>query len=100
MPAPKGRPSFSFSEALRLALASDPQKLNDLAEKLIALGAEGDLQALKEIADRLDGKATQQVNKKVELSATDAFVKLWSAMSDKSIAGEAVSSDEGGELRH
>jgi hypothetical protein len=35
--------------------------LDELADKLIALVAEGDLPALKELGDRLDGKPAQSV---------------------------------------
>lgn len=37
-----------------------PQKLERLADKVVELGLAGDMQALKEIGDRLDGKSVQQ----------------------------------------
>lgn len=36
-----------------------PQALETLARKLVAVAMEGDVSALKEIGDRLDGKPTQ-----------------------------------------
>lgn len=36
--------------------------LEKLADKLVAVAMEGDVSALKEIGDRLDGKPTQQVD--------------------------------------
>jgi hypothetical protein len=67
-----GRPAGSqnkdkpFREALRMELAAlgedDPKALRGLARNLIAIasGSEG-LPAIKEIADRLDGKPAQAV---------------------------------------
>lgn len=58
--ANKNRP---WAEALnRALLANDGQKLRDLAEKLIARAEAGDVTALKEIGDRVDGKVVQQIN--------------------------------------
>lgn len=37
-----------------------PQKLERLADQLVEAGLAGDIGALKEIGDRLDGKARQQ----------------------------------------
>jgi hypothetical protein len=36
-------------------------KLRDVAEALVAKGMDGDIQAIKEIADRLDGKVPQAI---------------------------------------
>lgn len=36
--------------------------LDDLAEKLLTVCEEGDMQALKELGDRLDGKVAQSVH--------------------------------------
>jgi hypothetical protein len=38
-----------------------PKKLERLADKLVEAGLEGDVSALKEIGDRLDGKPKQAV---------------------------------------
>lgn len=57
-----------WADALnRALLAEDGKKLRALAEKLIARAEEGDVTALKEIGDRMDGKPTQQT----ELSGPD-----------------------------
>lgn len=45
----------------RAALHNDAEKLRSIAEKLIAMAEEGDLGAIKELGDRLDGKASQAV---------------------------------------
>lgn len=67
---PNGRPRTRvMAEALSLALkreAADSdgkltRKLNLIADKLVNLALEGDMQAIKEINDRMDGKAFQSV---------------------------------------
>lgn len=57
--ATKNRP---FLAALNRALAQgDPEKLRMIAEKLIAEAEKGEQWAIKELADRLDGKPKQQL---------------------------------------
>jgi hypothetical protein len=46
----------------RAVLADDGKRLRAIAEKLLDLAAEGDIAAMKEIGDRLDGKAVQGVS--------------------------------------
>ena len=48
-----------FNEALRIALRGDPLRLRRIAEKLAEKAEEGDLAAIRELADRLDGKPAQ-----------------------------------------
>jgi hypothetical protein len=54
-----------FAQALRIAVAEACEKsgtkLRALADKLVEQGLGGNVHALKEIADRLDGKAIQQM---------------------------------------
>jgi hypothetical protein len=57
--AVKNRP---WAEAInRALLAEDGKKLRALADKLIDRALEGDVQALKEVGDRADGKAIQAI---------------------------------------
>lgn len=57
--ATKNRP---WAEAInRALLAEDGKKLRALAERLIDKASEGDVTALKEIGDRMDGKAMQAI---------------------------------------
>lgn len=57
--ATKNRP---WAEAVnRALLANDGQKLRALADKLIDRALEGDVSALKEIGDRVDGKPAQML---------------------------------------
>jgi hypothetical protein len=64
------RPKGAWSEkgwrdAIRLAVnevgEGKHKKLRLLATKLVEAGLAGDISALREIGDRLDGKATQQI---------------------------------------
>lgn len=51
-----------WAETIRRAVVqNDAEKLRSLAEKLIGLAADGDVAALRELGDRLDGKPAQQV---------------------------------------
>jgi hypothetical protein len=48
-----------FNDALRIALRGDPLRLRRIADKLATLAEGGDLAAIRELADRLDGKPLQ-----------------------------------------
>jgi hypothetical protein len=52
-----------FNDALRIALRGDPLRLRRIAEKLATLAEDGDLAAIRELADRLDGKPTQAIDR-------------------------------------
>jgi hypothetical protein len=54
-----------FADALRMAIRSgnNSHRLPAIAEKLIEKAEQGDLQAIRKIADRLDGKATQVIDR-------------------------------------
>lgn len=50
----------AFSDAVRrVALAEEGKKLREMAEKLIGRAVEGDVTALREAADRIEGKVPQ-----------------------------------------
>jgi hypothetical protein len=54
-----------FRDALRMQLAEagpDHKALRLIAAKLIDLAASGDMAAIKELGDRTDGKAVQQLD--------------------------------------
>jgi len=53
-----------FNEALRIALRSHPLRLRRIAEKLTEKAEEGDLAAIRELADRLDGKPAQVIDRR------------------------------------
>lgn len=60
---PTGRPkSKPFKDALNLAVKRagiDQTKIQDIANKLVELAVDGDVSAIKEVADRLEGKPAQ-----------------------------------------
>lgn len=58
-----GAKSRLFDGALRRAIAQDDGKrLRAAAEQLLTLASNGEAWAIKELADRLDGKAHQSVS--------------------------------------
>lgn len=65
--APEGNTNSNINNRLwantirRAVLAADASKLRAIADKLVDLAAEGDMQAIKELGDRLDGKPAQSV---------------------------------------
>jgi hypothetical protein len=56
-----------FADRIRMDLMADPQKLSNIVGKLIKQAEDGEPWAIKEIMDRMDGKAIQQT----ELSGPD-----------------------------
>jgi hypothetical protein len=69
--APKGNNNAAkakiWSDAVRKAIIQG-DKLDKLANSLIDKAIDGDISALKEIGDRLEGKATQQIDQNTEHS--------------------------------
>ncbi len=64
---PGGRGKRQWRDAIDRAVKRattgkvDYVMLDQLADKIVAMAADGDIQALKEIGDRLDGKAVQAI---------------------------------------
>lgn len=54
----------------RAALQSDGARLRRIAEALLDKAAEGDVAAIKELGDRLDGKSMQAIESVSEVKAT------------------------------
>jgi hypothetical protein len=52
-----------FNDALLLTLRHKPLALRRIATKLVERAEEGDLAAIREIADRLDGRPTQVIDR-------------------------------------
>jgi|ERR1700733_1951247 len=61
-----GAKSKLFLHELEKAVAQGPDRLRKIAEKLLDRAEQGDMFAIREVADRLDGKATQTLNATVE----------------------------------
>ncbi|HEY8596441.1 MAG TPA: DUF5681 domain-containing protein [Devosiaceae bacterium] len=75
----RGRPKSeeSFTSMLRIALKEKGQdgrpRLRALAETLVRRAIDGDIQAIKEIADRLEGKPRQMAKAPEEQAA----INIW-----------------------
>jgi len=71
-----GRPPSekTFANMLRIAISEAHQtggnKLRAVADALVTKALTGDVPAIREIADRLDGKATQAIEHSGELEVT------------------------------
>src|SRR4029079_6852046 len=52
-----------FNDALRIALRSRPLALRRVADQLLDKAEQGDLGYIRELIDRLDGKAVQVVDR-------------------------------------
>lgn len=66
-----GKSDKLWKDAIRRAVLrreDGQQKLERLADQLVSQGLAGDVSALREIGDRLDGKATQPVESDVNLT--------------------------------
>ncbi len=65
-PGKSGNPSGKgklkpLTDQLRMVLAQNPHKAREIADKLVELACEGNLQASAMIFDRLEGKPLQQL---------------------------------------
>ena len=83
MPGPKS--DKLWAQAVRMAAMremEDPntpgekiKRLNIIADNLVRMAAEGDIQAIKEVGERLDGKAKQETDNSHSVSGTLELVK-------------------------
>ena len=68
--APKGSTNradgAALTETLKIALHSDPLRKRRIMERLVDMAADGNMQALTLLFDRLEGKAVQQIEQKLE----------------------------------
>lgn len=83
-PNPGGRPKQkAFHDALRRELAKvegDTTRLEAVAETLVNTAIAGDIFAIKEIANRIDGKSDENVNMRHEAGA--GFLRLLQHIED------------------
>lgn len=77
--ANSGRREKPFLDALRMELAAagkDHKALRAIARQLIAKAEEGDMMAIREFADRLDGKPMQAIEATVTNSHEDMLDQI------------------------
>lgn len=80
--APEGNTNSSknnrlWANTIKRALnQSDGEKLRRIAEKLLNKAEEGDMQAIKELGDRVDGKAIQAIDATVQATVTVEVVRF------------------------
>lgn len=72
--ATKTRPFWSAID--RAIAQEDGKRLREAAEKLLDAAAAGEQWAVKELGDRLDGKAIQQIDAKVDANVTVQMVRF------------------------
>ena len=53
------------TERLRMELSQNPEKIKKIVIALIDKAIDGDLSAIKEVFDRVDGKVVNQVNAEI-----------------------------------
>lgn len=75
-----GKPDKLVRDALKAALRQEPEKLKRIVGKWLNKAEEGDMAAIKEMTDRLDGKAVQPIvgddaHPPIEANLTVTFVK-------------------------
>ena len=69
-----GRSGHKWRDAIRKALASAKQALEAVAMKLIECAKNGDMAAIRELGDRLDGKAVATVQ--ADVTQHESVVRL------------------------
>lgn len=79
-----------FKAALIRYADADPKRLDEMAEKLWLTAMEGDVPAMREVMDRLDGKVPQAIGGSDELDPIEHMIS-WKTTS-KSITSPASNS--------
>ena len=91
--APKGNTNAAngkiWSDAVRKAITQG-KKLDSLATKLILMALDGDMTAMKEIGDRLEGKPAQSLH----VDSTQRIIRA-TDLTDTELASIASGSGEG-----
>ena len=64
-----------WRDALRRACAKDRKAMDDIAKALIAAAKAGDVSAMKEFGDRMDGKAVAHVQVSGSLKVEETFAE-------------------------
>ena len=73
----------AVSRAVKRRLENEegkPQKIERLADKLVDLALAGDIPALKEVGDRLDGRPAQAVDVSANVDVSDPVKDLFASI--------------------
>lgn len=85
--APKGNKSAAYPgmwrDALRRACAKDRKAIDEIAMALIKAAKAGDIYAIKEFGDRIDGKAVAHVNVSGTVNLQETFASAVKFASEK-----------------
>src|SRR5262245_18832263 len=79
---PRGRPKsgLAFSDARKVALRERTKdggtRLRKVASALVEKAISGDVQAIKAIADRLDGRSKSTIDSQVELKSQPILMRI------------------------
>lgn len=108
-PSRGGKPDKLMRDAIMLALhreakdsdGKSTKKLNIVAAKLVDLAMEGEIAAIKEVIDRVDGKsdATLNVNQSTEVTIRSAAISAIDALIGE-ITGTGAGGDDADPVRH
>ena len=80
----------ALNVAIREAQEDGKDKLRGVADKLVELALNGDMQAIKEVADRLDGKPMQSSEVTVKREQTDFDRETLMAIANASDGSEGA----------
>lgn len=79
MAAPKGNTNAKkakvWSDAIHKHLTKNPKDLAEIAKSLINKAKDGDIAAIKELGDRVDGKVTQPIEGQLDQSLTIEIIR-------------------------
>jgi hypothetical protein len=97
-----------WADMIRKVATQNPEKMRKAAESLLNLCVEGDIAAMKEFGDRLDGKSKQQVelsqdadNPLFEMKSDDRYAEYMRLVETfRSRAGQADPTASGGKPTH
>jgi hypothetical protein len=110
--APKGNTNAvknkMWADMIRKVATQNPDKMRKAAETLLELCQQGDIAAMKEFGDRLDGKSKQQVelsqdaeNPLFEMKPSDRYAEYARLVETfRSRSGQADTDSPSGETTH
>jgi len=76
-----------WANTIRRAAVQDPDRLRRIAEKLLSMAEAGDPQALREMGDRIDGKAMQTLEANVTGNLAGLLGSIGRQEDDSPVAG-------------